>query len=211
MPPAGAGLVRPPRTGSTDWAQTLAARGAGPLEPAHLRLRVPTPRPGTLHCYVLDGSGSMLQGQRLARAKGLLAGLMQRAARRGERVALLCFAGHRVELRVAPSRPGAWRDDWVRPIAGGGGTPITQALQRASALLAADARRHPGDQRCLWLLTDGRTREQPPAPRHAGTVRIVDFDEGPQALGRAARWAAAWGAEHASASDWIAPPEAAER
>jgi magnesium chelatase subunit ChlD-like protein len=145
-----------------------------------------------LHCFVLDTSGSMLRDGRLARAKGVLMALMQAAVRRHERVALLCFGGAQVELRVPPSRPGAWRDAWVLPIAGGGGTPVSMALQQASQLMARHATQRPGDTRWLWLLTDGRSRERPACPSRAQHVRLIDFDEGPGALNRAGEWAAAW-------------------
>ena len=70
----------------------------------------------------------------LARAKGLLLSLMQEAYQRRDHVALLCFAGEVVELRLPPRRASAWNDDWVAPIAAGGGTPLALGVQRALAL-----------------------------------------------------------------------------
>jgi magnesium chelatase subunit ChlD-like protein len=48
----------------------------------------------------------------------------------------------------------------------------------------------------LWLLTDGRTLEQPPAPRGAEQLVVVDFDDAKVRVGRCADWAARWGAEY---------------
>ena len=50
-------------------------------------------------------------------------------------------------------------------------------------------------QRTLWLLTDGRSLEQPPAPTGAERIVIVNFDDPLRPLGRCAAWAHSWGAE----------------
>lgn len=195
------------RQGAWDWPRTFAARGAGALQPRHLHRRTPRPGGGALHCFVLDTSGSMLRDGRLARAKGLVRALLQQAARDHARVALVSFGGARVDVLLAPGRAGAWRDDRIAAVPGGGGTPVADALRRTDTLLAHDARRRPGDTRCVWLLTDGRSTGIPPRPRHAHQVRIIDFDVGPRALGRAAAWVAAWGTDavHQPAAAWIRP------
>ena len=134
----------------------------------------------------------MLRGDRLARAKGLLMTLMRAASAARERVALLCFAGQRTALRVPPTRAGAWREDWITPIGGGGGTAVAPALRRATLLLARHRRQRPGDRCTLWLLTDGRTVENPSRPGFAQRIVIIDFDHGRDALHRTARWARCW-------------------
>ena len=134
----------------------------------------------------------MLRGDRLAEAKGLLMALMRAAAAARERVALLCFAGQRTALRVPPTRAGAWREDWITPISGGGGTAVEPALRRATLLLARHRRQRPDDWRTLWLLTDGRTPENPSRPGFAQRIVIIDFDRGRDALHRTARWARRW-------------------
>lgn len=134
----------------------------------------------------------MLGDGRLGLAKGLVAALMRIAARDQARIVLICFAGNRIERRVGPSRPGAWRDDWVSPIAAGGGTRIGPALVFANTVLAGHGRRHPADRRHLWLLTDGRSPESPARPPAADAIHLVDFDSGRAALHRLRRWARAW-------------------
>ena len=52
----------------------------------------------------MAGSGA------LARAKGVLLSLMEEAYRRREQVALICFAGTRVELRLPPRKAAAGRN-----------------------------------------------------------------------------------------------------
>ncbi len=143
-----------------------------------------------LHLIVLDTSGSMRQGGRLALAKGFAAKLIEEAARAGDDVALLCFGGQGVELVLPPGPARAAGAARVRQCGGGGGTPLAHALAVAQGLLVKSS------HAALWLLTDGRTLEQPAAPQGAAQTVIVDFDDPRRAIGRCAAWAAQWGAEH---------------
>lgn len=142
----------------------------------------------------------MAAGGALARAKGVLLALMEQAYRRRERVALLCFAGTRVELRLPPRKAAAWNDDWVAPIGAGGGTPLSPAIAQAEQLLATHT--GPGGEGWLWLLTDGRARDWPARPTEAAEVRVIDFEQGRLRLGRAQALARAWGAECLRAQVW---------
>ena len=176
-----------------DWPRTLMARGAeARLRPEHLRRRPQEARSGALHCFLLDCSASMLKDGKLARAKGVLVALMEEAYRRRDRVALLCFGGNTVELRMPPRRAGAWNDAWLAPIAGGGGTPLTLGVQQAGILLA----KHESAQRWLWLLTDGRSTESPARPPGVDVAMVVDFEGGRGALGWGRALADGWGARH---------------
>ncbi len=148
-----------------------------------------------LHLILLDTSGSMRKGGRLALAKGYAARLVEQAARAGEDAGLLSFGGAGVELVLPPGRARSAGAVRVRLCGGGGGTPLAQALEMAARLLE-DASRRGGRDATLWLLTDGRTLEQPPAPGGAGHVVIVDFDHPARPVGRCAAWARHWGAEH---------------
>ena len=160
------------------------------LQRQHVRFQPQRRALPQLHCIVLDTSGSMRQGGRLALAKGFAVRLIEEAARAGDDVALLCFGGKGVEL-LLPSGP-ARRAGAVRVLqcGGGGGTPLAQALAVSQGLLAKSP------QAVLWLLTDGRTLEQPTAPQRVARTVIVDFDDPRRALGRCADWATRWGAEH---------------
>ncbi|WP_390343240.1 VWA domain-containing protein [Variovorax boronicumulans] len=153
------------------------ARGADRLQAAHLRHRPQEARSGALHCFLLDCSASMRHDGQLARAKGQLLALMQEAYQRRDHVALLCFAGDVVELRLPPRRASAWNDDWVAPIAAGGGTPLALGVLRAQQLLA----KHESRQRWLWLLTDGRSNESPARPAAADVACVMDFRARPHA------------------------------
>lgn len=209
--------------GAIGWLQTLQAKGQQRLQWAHLRHRSVEVRAPRLHLIALDTSGSMRRGGRLAAAKGHAAALIEQAASAGEQVALLCFGGLGVELLLAPGparRAGSAR---VRPVGGGGGTPLAAALAESERVLQQFRLRQRGQGGCevwLWLLTDGRSLEQPAAPRTAEHIVIVDFDAPPGlststsartststsahtpagtpaiGIGRCAVWARQWGAEH---------------
>lgn len=190
------------RQGCIVWLPTLQAKGRHALAVQHLRWREPQAKPSILHVLLLDTSGSMRQGGRLARAKGYAAQVLEQAARAGDYVALLCFGGQGVELVVPPGparRAAAVR---VQERGGGGGTPLAQAMSVAEQVMAQHRRVRgtSGGQKAastvLWLLTDGRTLEHPPAPQGALQMVVVDFDDARRRLGRCADWAARWGADY---------------
>jgi len=147
----------------------------------------------------------MLAGQRLARAKGLLIQLLQLAYRQRAQIALISFAGEQASIRVYPTaaRPPNSRalQTWLQPIAGGGGTPFAHGVTTANTLLAQALRRDPAQQRVLWLLTDGRSRELPDAPGHADRRIVVDCEQQRAALGRCRLLAQQWQAEYRMLED----------
>ncbi|WP_244829498.1 MULTISPECIES: VWA domain-containing protein [unclassified Caballeronia] len=184
-----------------DWISTLRAKRAERLDARHLRYRRVQGEAASLHCFLLDCSGSMLTGERLARAKGLLIALFDRAYRERAEIALVCFGGGRAEVRRQPGAAHWWNERWVSPIGGGGGTPLALGLSSAQTVLARAARRRPAQRRWLWVLTDGRTNETPAPPQCADRVVLVDFDEGQFGVGQASTLALRWAAEYFHASE----------
>lgn len=181
--------------GRIDWCRTLVRKGPAALERSHLqREQLPTDV-STLHLIALDNSGSMRQSGRLARAKGFAARLIEDAARTGDQVGLLLFGGQGVACVLSPTQARRSALGRLRPLGGGGGTPLVAALRQAQTHLLAHRRRHGQGQRLLWLLTDGRSLEQPAVPTAADHIVIVDFDNSARPLGRCRAWAQAWGAE----------------
>ena len=178
------------------WPRTLARKQQHALAAEHLRYRHTDARAGVLHCFALDCSGSMLQARQLAFAKGVLLRLLERAYQSRSDVALLCFAAGRAEVRLQPSRARPWNEDWIRPIRGGGGTPLTLGMARADQLLARHAQHAPAQQRWLWVLTDGRTNDAPPRPAWADHVVVVDMERHSLPLGRCRLLATSWDAEY---------------
>ncbi|MEC5406431.1 VWA domain-containing protein [Paraburkholderia sp. MPAMCS5] len=185
------------------WPQTLAVMGQHALRADHLRFVREAPRGGMLHCFVLDCSGSMLAGQRLALAKGLLIALFDRASAMRAEAALVCFGGADAHLRFGPAVPRWWNERWLEPVGGGGGTPFASGMRCATQLLERSARRKPAQQRWLWLLTDGRTNEEAVRPLVADEVVVVDFERDTIRLGLCERLARAWGARRFTPEELI--------
>ena len=176
------------------WPATFASKGATRLQTQHLRFRPERSGQTVLHCFVLDCSGSMLGGQRLALAKGVLASLFDRIGQARDEAALICFSGTRAERRFGPAVPRWWNERWLRPLGGGGGTPLSVGVRSARQLLASAATRQASRQRCLWILTDGRSTDLPPFPAEADRIVLVDFETGALRLGRCKTLAESWGA-----------------
>ncbi|MGA9914297.1 MAG: VWA domain-containing protein [Paraburkholderia sp.] len=186
------------------WLPTLTARRQDTLRAEHLRFVREAPRGGVLHCFVLDCSGSMLGGQRLALAKGLLIALFDRASAARAEAALVCFGGAGADLRFGPAVPRWWSERWLRPVGGGGGTPLASGVHQAAQVLERSARRKPAQQRWLWILTDGRSGDQPTRPLNADEVVFVDFEREAIRLGRCQTLADAWGAALLTPEELIA-------
>ncbi|CAD6554661.1 VWA domain-containing protein [Paraburkholderia sabiae] len=176
------------------WPRTLVAKRGEPLRSEHLRFIHQEPRSGVLHCFVLDCSASMMAGERLALAKGILLALFERARAARCEVALVCFGGNRADVRFGPAVPRWLNERWIAPVGGGGGTPFQSGIDTASDLLLMAARRQPAQQRWLWVLSDGRSSEAPLRPATADEVVFVDFEQGQLSVGRCAAWAREWGA-----------------
>jgi magnesium chelatase subunit ChlD-like protein len=181
--------------GRIHWGRTLVRKGPGLLGRAHLQREQRPAEAATLHLIALDNSGSMRQGGRLALAKGFVARLIDDAARTGDQVGLLTFGGQGVQRVLAPAQARRSALGPLLPLGGGGGTPLAAALRQAQTELLSYRRRHAAGRCLLWLLTDGRSLEQPAAPGAADQIVIVDFDDPLRPLGRCRAWAQTWGAE----------------
>ncbi len=184
---------------SIDWMSTLRAKRSMRLDARHLRYRRTQGESAALHCFLLDCSGSMLAGERLARAKGTLVALFDRAYRERATIALVCFGGGRAKVRRQPGAAHWFNERWIAPIGGGGGTPLALGLSSAATVLERAARHSPSQRRWLWVLTDGRTNEKPQAPASADEIVVVDFEEGSIRAGRGQALARDWGARYITA------------
>jgi magnesium chelatase subunit ChlD-like protein len=154
----------------------------------------------------------MLAGNRLAKTAGLLQQLLQRVYEQRGQIAIVSFAGSRAVTHVNPTaaRPMTSHvvQRWLRRIDTGGGTPFARGVATADALLRAAARREPAQERWLWLLTDGRSREQPGVPAQADVKILIDCERPRGALGRCETLARRWGAEYFLLEEWIGSGDA---
>ena len=189
---------RESRPGPIDWPQTL-------LSPAPRRIhrRKRPARPEQLLLILIDASGSTLRGHGLSTAKGIVAGLLQRAYRERQRVALLSFGGGRVTPLLEPRRPPRDPEPLLNRIHGGGGTPLPAAIAAAAELLRRERLRAPGQHQALVLLTDGRCRQVLPELPADVDRPVVDLEQGAVRLGRARGLARSLAARYLSMDDCI--------
>lgn len=185
------------------WPRTLAVSRHRPLAGEHLRYRRERLSTNQLHCFVIDGSSSMMRAHQLATLKGLLLQWSAQIYRDRDALAAIEFGGRGARVLRTPGKATPSSTTWVDAIEGGGGTPVHDALMLADVLLDNARRKQPQQHRVLWLLSDVRFVNLPSQPRNAHACRVVDFDTGPLTLSRAGRLARLWGVRHEHASDWI--------
>jgi magnesium chelatase subunit D len=190
------------RIGAVDVLATL--RGAATYQravpnAADLRYKVRAAPLGTLTVFVVDASGSMAARRRMAVAKGAVMRLLLRAYQTRDEVALIGFRGNSAEVVLPPTDSVDFASTRLRQMPTGGRTPLAHALNRAGALLAQHRR---AAQRVV-VVSDGRANvpfETADAFRDALTqarllrsssahIAVVDTEDGPIRLGRAAHLA----------------------
>ena len=158
---------------SIAWARTLTHSPELPSERNALHWRSRWRKQGGPWILLLDCSASMLRNGVLARTQGAVLALLRDAYRQRREVAVLRFAGDRVDTLHPMGRPPKEALDFVRVVRGGGGTPLRDGLSAARDLV----RRAPcrATDVTLWVFTDGRTSlDDLPDPGCA--VTVVDTD-----------------------------------
>jgi magnesium chelatase subunit D len=182
---------------------SLARRVAHPASAGGLTpgdVREPVRRRPARRCCVLvvDASGSMGTGSRLAAATGAALGLLGDAYRRRHRVAMVACRGAGAEVVLPPTASVELARARLAELPTGGATPLAEALE--VAVEVAFAARRDGDEADIVVLTDGRATAGPAAldraldrARQAGregmSVLVLDVEDGPVRLGLARRLA----------------------
>jgi magnesium chelatase subunit ChlD-like protein len=114
------------------------------------------------------------------------------------RIAILEFAGQGARLSVPPQRTPKQHADMIDTIAGGGGTPLRQGLEKAIQLLERERKRLPQEQQTLVLFTDGRSRDAIDDLRVPCRTLVIDTESGPLRLGRCRQLANTMNGEYLS-------------
>jgi magnesium chelatase subunit D len=200
---SGAGSVdsRPAGPASNDIALVASLRARLLADEADLREHVRSGREGVFLCLVVDASGSMGARRRLARVKGALAELLRDAYARRDRVAVVAFRDAAAEVLVAPGAPLEHAAAALAALPTGGRTPLALGLATAERLVRRQQVRDPGLRSIAVVLTDGRVQDPDGAiarasaalGRAAGTVEVVDTEDGAVRVGVAHAIAAAAG------------------
>lgn len=110
-------------------------------------------RSATSTIFVVDASGSSAL-QRLAEVKGAVELMLADCYIRRDEVALIAFRGTSAELLLPPTRSLTRAKRSLAALPGGGGTPLSKAIDAAAKL--ALAIRSKGQSPTIVLMTDGR-------------------------------------------------------
>lgn len=144
------------------------------VKPEDFRILRLKDRRETVTVFVVDASGSSAL-HRLAEAKGAVELLLADCYVRRDQVALLSFGGRGVELLLPPTRSLTRAKRRLADLAGGGGTPLAEALEQTALLTQAIKRRR--QTPVIVVLTDG----QPNLARDGGTGRHIAVDDAVEA------------------------------
>jgi magnesium chelatase subunit D len=110
-------------------------------------------RTQTLTMFIVDASGSSAM-HRLAEAKGAVELLLAECYVRRDQVAVMSFRGSVAELILAPTRSLVKAKRALSGLPGGGGTPLSRAIDESFEVASASMRK--GLTPALVFLTDGR-------------------------------------------------------
>ena len=139
-------------------AEMLAAGKAIPLgkimiRKEDFRIKRYQERTQTLTMFIVDASGSSAM-HRLAEAKGAVELLLAECYIRRDQVAVMSFRGSTAELILAPTRSLVKAKRALSGLPGGGGTPLSRAIDESFEVASASMRK--GLTPALVFLTDGR-------------------------------------------------------
>ena len=140
------------------WQRLRAHSGSGDrrprvsVRPDDFRVTRYKHRSPTTTVFVVDASGSSAL-HRLGEAKGAVELLLADCYVRRDRVALVAFRADRAELVLPPTRSLVRAKRGLAGLAGGGGTPLANAVD--AALEIGEALRRQGDTPLLVFLSDG--------------------------------------------------------
>ena len=168
----------------------------------HLQYRATLQSKGTVHCFLLDCSASMVRHGGLALAKALLLGWSRKLNRQSESLLLIGFAGEGAHILSAPGL-AALDPAWIDALPGGGGTPLAEGIEMMEETLRGLRRKTPRLKARCWLLSDGRITHLAGEPRGPDCCTLVDCEESPVPLGRLRRLAELWGADYLRARELV--------
>lgn len=182
------GAQNPGANRRIDWAGTFSTGRFGLLscEDKRRSLKYRFQLPGTvnLDLIVLDTSASTLRGQGLGRARGAIQAFSGQSYRARRLLSLVTFGNDEVRVLLEIQRAPRNVEPVLERIQAGGGTPISQALNRIDVILARRKYRHLNCH--IYLITDGRFDESMSGHRsiHSCPVTLVDIECSRAPLGR---------------------------
>ena len=137
-----------------------------------------------MHIVLLDTSASTLNGDGQSQAKGLVAGIAQQAYLARQHLVLLGFGNDQVSELYSQGRAPKAMAPLLNNLGAGGGTPLKQAIQHASAFATRLLRRNPATRIINTIITDGRVQQDLSGLKLHGESVLVDTEQSQVKRGR---------------------------
>ncbi|KZY33062.1 hypothetical protein A3749_01260 [Oleiphilus sp. HI0078] len=183
-----------------DWFGTLLS-SFGEWPPNKLKMRKQKLGQSVLHVVLFDTSGSTLQGDVFARAKGVVAAIANEAYLNREQLAVFGFGNNQVLSLMAKVRAPKQIENWLQGLRAGGGTPIIEGVNEAARYCEAMSQKFPGLNIRTYIVSDGRSRETLSQIRLPGDCVWVDTEQATIPRGRGREFARNLGAIYISLKD----------
>ena len=166
-----------------NWFSSLIA-GRNKVAGIDLRYRRQRGADPVMHIVLLDTSASTLIGDGQSQAKGLVAGIAQQAYLARQHLVLLDFGNDQVSEIYSQGRAPKAMSPLLNNLGAGGGTPLKQAIQHASAFATRLLRRNPATRIINTIITDGRVQQQLSGLKLHGESILVDTEQSQIKRGR---------------------------
>lgn len=149
-----------------------------------------------LHFILLDTSASTMGKAFLKRGKEAIIAIAQQAYLRREQIAILGFGNNQIVSLLPKMRAPKELATQLKTIHAGGGTPLTEAIRKASEQLLQWQRTQPELQSHVYLVTDGRSSLEDLSTRFSSPCSVLDTEVIPVKRGRAEQLALSLGAHY---------------
>jgi len=139
----------------------------------------------SLHLVLLDTSGSTLANNLLSQAKSAVLGIAGQAYLAREQLAIISFGNQKTETLLPCVRAPKDLRQFLDTIPAGGGTPLREALLKASHYIQALLKKSPDLSLATYLLTDGRTTQSLDDIQLQGDCTVIDLENSAVKRGKA--------------------------
>ena len=131
--------------------------GDGPmrLRPADFRQKRREHKTANLFVFIVDGSGSVMDKERMAATKGAVLTFLESAYQKRDRVALIVFQGYKARLVLPPTSSVELAVQALDELEVGGFTPLTHAILEGLRLVKQEQLRDSSLYPLLVFFTDG--------------------------------------------------------